>query len=222
MSTAPWRPPMSRGSRGSVGRASKAPHSLMVRSRQRVRAKRGPMINSTASRTMKHQECRFLILRDARKSALLRMRSHVWQASRNLLLCSLRRVVGLLAVEDALERIEVPLRRTWTVEHAAAADIPLGLLDHGLGELFQRLPGPHRVDLHLCGALGIVKPVIGVGDGGADRADAVIGHEQYRLVADHSREARAFGGIERRAGVFVVIGNLIHQPDLGLADLLDA
>jgi hypothetical protein len=43
-----------------------------VRSRQRVRAKRGPMINSAASRTM--HECLFLILRDARKSALLRMR----------------------------------------------------------------------------------------------------------------------------------------------------
>src|SRR6202521_6390573 len=67
----------------------------------------------------------------------------------------LRRVVGLLAVEDALECIEVPLCRGWTVEHAAPVAIPHGLLDHGVRELFQRLPGPHRVDLPLCRALGV-------------------------------------------------------------------
>src|ERR1700737_2451051 len=34
----------------------------------------------------------------------------------------LRHVVRLLAVQHALQRIEVPLCRTWTVEHAARAD----------------------------------------------------------------------------------------------------
>ena len=82
----------------------------------------------------------------------------------------------------------------------------------GFGKLLQRLPGPHRVDLHLRGALDVIEHVIGVGDGGADRRDAVIGHEQHLLVADHPGEAGAFGGIERRAGVFVVIGDLAYSP----------
>ncbi len=50
----------------------------------------------------------------------------------------------------------------------------------------------------------------------------MIGHEQHLLVADHAGEAGAFGRIERRPRVFVVIGDLAHQTDLGLADLLDA
>ena len=35
----------------------------------------------------------------------------------------------------------------------------------------------------------------------------MVGHEQHLLVADHAGQPRAFGGIERRAGIFVVIGN---------------
>ena len=50
----------------------------------------------------------------------------------------------------------------------------------------------------------------------------MVGHEQHRLVADHFCETIAFGGVEGRAGVLVVIGDLSHHPDLGLADLLDA
>jgi hypothetical protein len=65
-----------------------------------------------------------LILRDARKCALLRMRHK-----------GLRRVVGLFAVEDALQGIEVPLRRGWALVEAGPADVPLGLLDHGGWEL---------------------------------------------------------------------------------------
>ena len=45
---------------------------------------------------------------------------------------------------------------------------------------------------------------------------------KHGLVADHLRQARAFGRIERRTGVFVVIGDLAGHPDFGLADLLDA
>src|SRR5712671_1948377 len=100
----------------------------------------------------------------------------------------LRNVIRLLPVEDALQCIEVPLCRGWTLVEAGSADIALGLLDHGGGELFERLPGPHRVDLNLCRALDVVKPIIGIGDSLADRADAVVGHEQHRLVADHPGE----------------------------------
>jgi len=50
----------------------------------------------------------------------------------------------------------------------------------------------------------------------------VVGHEQHGLVADDFCEPRAFGGIERRSRILVVIGDGARQPDLGLADLLDA
>ena len=116
----------------------------------------------------------------------------------------------------------MPLCRGWTVVEASTADVPLGLLDHGGRQLFQGLSRPHRVDLNLGRALDVVKPIIGVGDRLADRADAVIGHEQHGLVADDLGEAIAFLGLESRAGVLVVVGNFIHHPDLGLANLLDA
>ena len=50
----------------------------------------------------------------------------------------------------------------------------------------------------------------------------MVGHEQHRPVADHPGETIAFGGVEGRAAVLVVIRDLSHHPDLGLADLLDA
>src|ERR1700723_1703760 len=54
--------------------ASASCSALILRSGQRVRAKRGPMKNSAASRRM--AGCTHVaILRDARKSALLRMRT---------------------------------------------------------------------------------------------------------------------------------------------------
>src|SRR3954468_16613719 len=67
----------------------------------------------------------------------------------------LRSVIGLLAVEDALQGIEVPLCRGWTLVEAGAADVPLGLLDHGGRQLFQGLSRPHRVDLNLGRALDV-------------------------------------------------------------------
>src|SRR5580700_11986269 len=60
-----------------------------------------------------------------------------------------RRVVRLIAVEDALERIEVPLRRRRALVEAIAADVALGFFDHSLGQLFEPLSGPHGVDLNL-------------------------------------------------------------------------
>src|SRR5262249_47738148 len=45
---------------------------------------------------------------------------------------SLRHVIRLLAVEDALERIEMPLRR-WRIVAGLAAIGFLGPLDHGIG-----------------------------------------------------------------------------------------
>src|SRR5258707_8559350 len=51
----------------------------------------------------------------------------------------LRSVVRLLAVKHALECIEVPLCRRWPLVEAGPADIPLGLLNHGGGELLQGL-----------------------------------------------------------------------------------
>ena len=79
------------------------------------------------------------------------------------------RVVRLLAVEYPFQGVEVPLRRGRALVQVIAADIPPGLLDHGCGKLLQGLSGPHRVDLNLRGALGVIEPVIGLGDGFADR-----------------------------------------------------
>src|SRR5580700_5068654 len=67
-----------------------------------------------------------------------------------------RRVVRLVAVEDALERIEVPLRRRRPLVEAVAADVALGFFDHRLGQLFEPLSGPHGVDLNLRRALDVV------------------------------------------------------------------
>src|SRR6185437_12617095 len=93
-------------------------------------------------------------------------------------------VVGFGPVQDALQSIEVALRRAWSVVEAGAANFALGLLDHRGRQLLQRLAGPHGVDLHLRGALQVIEPVIGVGHSHAERGDAVIGHEQHALVAD--------------------------------------
>src|SRR5207253_8761852 len=94
---------------------------------------------------------------------------------------NLRRVVGLLAVEAALQGVEVPLRRAWALVEAGAADVALDLLDHGGRELFSRLSRPHRVELNLCRAFDVVKPVIGIGHRCAHGGDAVVGHEQHGL-----------------------------------------
>src|SRR5947209_17543080 len=71
-------------------------------------------------------------------------------ASRNDGECwALRRVVRLLAVEHAFQGIEMSLRRRRALVQAAAADVALGLFDHGGRKLLQFLPGPHRIDLNL-------------------------------------------------------------------------
>jgi hypothetical protein len=103
-----------------------------------------------------------------------------------------------------------------------AADVGLGLLHHRVGQPLQALSRPHGVDLHLRRALDIVETVVGVGDGFAHRCDAVVGHEQDGLVADHLGQPLALLGLEGGAGVLVVVGDLAHHADLGLADLLDA
>src|SRR5947209_8471046 len=117
-------------------------------------------------------------------------------------------VVRLLPIQDALQCIEVPLCRSRALVQMAAADIPLGLFDHRIRELFQRLPGPHCIDLNLGCALDVIKSIIRLGDRLPDRADAVVRHEQHRLVADYPCEASALGRIERRAGILVVVGDL--------------
>src|SRR3954463_8561042 len=127
----------------------------------------------------------------------------------------LRSVVRLAAVEGPLQGIEVALCRRRTLVQMIAADIPLRLLDHGIRQFLQRLPGPHRVDLHLRCSLDIIKPVIGIGDALAHRADAVVGHEQYCLVTDHPGKTRPFSRIERRAGIFVILCDLARHSDLG-------
>src|SRR5437868_13981215 len=66
-----------------------------------------------------------------------------------------RGVIGLLAVEHALQRVEMPLRRRRTLVQAVASDVAHGLFDHRGGEFFQRLAGPHRIDLNLGGALDV-------------------------------------------------------------------
>ena len=48
---------------------------------------------------------------------------------------------------------------------------------------------------------------------------AVIRHYQHRAVrAQHPRQPLAFGRIECDAGIFVVIGDSVEKPDLGLAN----
>src|SRR5579864_1917800 len=74
---------------------------------------------------------------------------------------ALTRVIRLLAVEQALQGVEMALRGRRIVA-GAAADFPPGLLDHGLGQLLERLPGPHRVDLHLGDPLHVIEAVIGL------------------------------------------------------------
>src|SRR5260370_521899 len=123
----------------------------------------------------------------------------------------LRSVVRLLAVEDALQCIEVPLCRGWALVEAGPADIPLGLLDHGGGELFQGLSRPHRVELNLCRAFDIVKPIVGIGDGLADRADAVVGHDQHGLAAAHPAEPSPRGGSHGAQGVDAPLLEIVDE-----------
>ena len=119
----------------------------------------------------------------------------------------LRRVIRLLAIQHPLQRIEMPLGRGRALVEMIVPVIALGLFDHGGRKLLQFLSRPHCVDLHLGGALDVLEHVVGFRDGRADRGDAVVGHEQHFLVADHAGQPRAFGGIERRAGVFIIIGD---------------
>src|SRR5580693_8392437 len=73
-------------------------------------------------------------------------------------------VVGFRSIEDAFQRIEMPLRRSWAVVEFRAANFALGLLDHRGRQLFERLARPHGVDLNLRCALEVIEPVIGLGD----------------------------------------------------------
>src|SRR5215471_20352732 len=56
-------------------------------------------------------------------------------------------VVGLLAVEDALQRLEMPLRRGWPRIEAHPADIAPRALDDRGWEPLQRFTRPHRENL---------------------------------------------------------------------------
>ena len=72
------------------------------------------------------------------------------------------------------------------------------------------------------GALEVIEQVVGLGDAAAAHADAVIGHEQHLLVGpEDAGEPLALGRVERRAGIGVVIGDLVEKADLGLADRQD-
>src|SRR5690348_10416633 len=83
--------------------------------------------------------------------------------------CSSRFVVRLLAIEDALERLEVPDRRLLAAVIAPLLELGDGLIDHFLRELLERTTGPHGVELNLRHALEIVECVIGLCDRAADR-----------------------------------------------------
>src|SRR3984885_9383311 len=84
-------------------------------------------------------------------------------------LIGLHRVIRLLAVEDAFEGREMPLRRGKPEVKGIVAHFLLGLFHYRFRKLLQRLPGPHRVDLNLGGALDVIELVIGIGDGFAHR-----------------------------------------------------
>src|SRR6516225_10279499 len=120
-------------------------------------------------------------------------------------------VIRFGPIEEAFQRIEVALRRTWAVIKLRAAKLAPGFLDDVGRQLLEPLAGPHRIDLNLRGALEIIEPVIGVGDARTERSDAVIGHEQHGLVADDLSETLTFGRVEGRATVIAVIGDRVHQ-----------
>src|SRR6266704_1719844 len=66
-------------------------------------------------------------------------------------------VIGLLAIEDALERLEVPQRRRL----AAVAVLVAEFRDRGVDRLrrhaLERTSGPHRIELHLRRALEVIE-----------------------------------------------------------------
>src|SRR5258706_9819340 len=129
-------------------------------------------------------------------------------------------VLGLAAVEHALERVEVML----PVRLAAVLRPTYGLdrqVDDRLRNGLQLLAGPHRVELHLRGALEVIEHVIGFRDGFPHGQHAVVRHEHRLFPAEHARKTLSFLRIERRAGVEVVVHEVIEQAALGLADRLD-
>ena len=90
----------------------------------------------------------------------------------------------------------MPLRRSRSVVETGAADIILGLLYYRLRQPFQRLTGPHGVNLYLRSALEVIEPVVCVGYRFTHRRNAVVGHEQHRFVAEDLGKALAFLGIK--------------------------
>src|ERR1700682_6007120 len=85
-------------------------------------------------------------------------------------------VIGLLAIEDALERLEVPQRRLLARVAALVAEFRDRGVDRLRRQTFERTSGPHRIELHLRRALEVIEPVVRLGDGLADRRHAMVRH----------------------------------------------
>src|SRR5258708_23792940 len=117
-------------------------------------------------------------------------------------------VIGFLAVEKPLQRVEVAIPgRFLTVFGPDRLVLLLRLPDDFGLHLAQLAPGPHRVELHLRGALEVVEQIIGLSDALAAHRNAVIGHEQDFLVrSEDAGEALAPSPAARRACVGAAVG----------------
>src|SRR6202041_2111040 len=119
--------------------ASASCSALIVRSGQRVRAKRGPMKNSAASRRM--AACTLVaILRDASKSALLRMRTTHRCRGHGFRACAKRRIpewrrLKFIVMPALVAGIHVFLhrpRKTWMAGTKPGHDEKLKAARHAL------------------------------------------------------------------------------------------
>src|SRR5438477_7854867 len=128
-------------------------------------------------------------------------------------------VIRLGAVEEALQRREMVLTGGLAAIARRGRVLPQGARHDMRRDFLQGPAGPHRVKLHLAGALEIIEPVIRLGDAPAARKNPVIGHQQHTAVrSEHMRQPLAFGWVQRQTAVFVVIGNRVEKGDLGLAE----
>src|SRR6266576_978952 len=94
---------------------------------------------------------------------------------------SLVLVVRLLAVEDALERLEVPDMRLLAAIWLGGAKFRDRFVDHVLRQDVQRALRPHRVNLYLCDALDVIEQVIGFRYRRRDSGDTMVRHHQHLL-----------------------------------------
>jgi hypothetical protein len=129
-------------------------------------------------------------------------------------------IVGLLAIEDALERAEVRpgIGRGVLEDHAVrrAHDFRA----HGAQPAACLCHHGAREHLEAAGALEVVQEVERLGDARPHHDHAVVGEEEHALVAEHRRQPVALGGIHHEPVVRVVIGDVVIEAQGVLLDHL--